>query len=284
MIAHYFRGVVTGAGLMGAVFALGVSFRFVELGNTATAAVFLGVSIANLCTGLYPLRIQWQAHRRAQEHDFTERTLAAVREAHQRRMHNGRSLSLSPGRRAGGFTLVEALVVAAIASILLAMMLVGIDASRRRARLLVCASNQRQCAVMVQSYAYEQHALPFGNENAGGDLFYSDARGGSTIDQVHLVTTCPALARADPDAHWSYYAGRMLTDFQRPWAWGDNGGSDPIPELLWPVTRHYEEIPREWLWCEPIGVHEGKRTSTRFDGSGAVDAVRHIDDAPMEHP
>lgn len=60
-------------------------------------------------------------------------------------------LRVRPHARA--FTLVELLVVIAIVTLLLALLLPAVSAARRSARQLACASNLRQWAIAVTTYA-----------------------------------------------------------------------------------------------------------------------------------
>ncbi len=62
------------------------------------------------------------------------------------------------------FTLLELLVVVAIIAILAALLLPALDAARERAKLAVCASQQRQLYLGVAMYA-EDHDLAFPNGN-----------------------------------------------------------------------------------------------------------------------
>ena len=54
--------------------------------------------------------------------------------------------------RFGGFTLVEMLVVIAIVSLLMSMLLPGLDVARRKGRGAVCLSNLRQIHIALEDY------------------------------------------------------------------------------------------------------------------------------------
>ena len=66
-------------------------------------------------------------------------------------------------KRAGGFTLVELLVVVSIIALLLALLLPSLRGARRQARLAACASNLRQIGLSIRVYAGEnQDYVPRG--------------------------------------------------------------------------------------------------------------------------
>lgn len=66
----------------------------------------------------------------------------------------------APQRGAGGFTLVELLVVIGIIAVLIGIMLPTLGKAREQGRALVCRSNMRQVAQALLAYSIENRKLP----------------------------------------------------------------------------------------------------------------------------
>lgn len=67
------------------------------------------------------------------------------------------------GPGAGGFTLVELLVVVAIAGLLASLLLPSLASAKRAGRKAVCISNQRQIGIALALYAHDHGGrLPYG--------------------------------------------------------------------------------------------------------------------------
>src|SRR5689334_12901957 len=94
-------------------------------------------------------------------------------------------------RTASGFTLVEMLVVITIVAMLIAILLPSLQAARRTAKFVLCASNMRQVGLIYLSYEAETRRYPSRDPLAGGwgalpervvangtelDPFFSDRR------------------------------------------------------------------------------------------------------------
>ena len=81
------------------------------------------------------------------------------------------STHASPSRNAAGFTLVELLVVISIITLLLSILLPTLEQVRLQARTTLCASNQRQLAIAVLTYAQDHDGdYPDRRVNLGSGL------------------------------------------------------------------------------------------------------------------
>lgn len=68
---------------------------------------------------------------------------------------------------AGGFTLVELLVVIAVIGILMALLLPAVQAAREAGRRTSCGNNLRQIGVAIHNYHEQQNCFPPGGVNFG---------------------------------------------------------------------------------------------------------------------
>ena len=75
-----------------------------------------------------------------------------------------------PGNRQRGFTLIELLVVMAIISILVAMLLPGVQQAREAARRTQCKNHLMQIGVALQNYEMAHRVLPPGSINNNGPI------------------------------------------------------------------------------------------------------------------
>ena len=111
--------------------------------------------------------------------------------------------------RRSAFTLIELLVVISIIALLIALLLPALDAARSAAQIALCASNQRQIAIGMHSYAADNDdELPLGSGHTGGgylrlfpwferDTFVRIYHDGY-ITKSHTFF-CPDGAWSDPD-------------------------------------------------------------------------------------
>ncbi len=65
-----------------------------------------------------------------------------------------------PSVHRAGFTLVELLVVIAVTALLIALLLPALEQARRQARVILCASNQRQIGIGLTSYFVDWDEYP----------------------------------------------------------------------------------------------------------------------------
>lgn len=75
------------------------------------------------------------------------------------------------GRRRGGFTIPELLVVVAIVLVLAGLALAAVLASRESARRVACANNLRRIGVAIRNYAQASDAFPPGHGGIGQSFF-----------------------------------------------------------------------------------------------------------------
>ncbi|MEM7626978.1 MAG: type II secretion system protein [Planctomycetota bacterium] len=141
-----------------------------------------------------------------------------------------------PSARAGrnaGFTLIELLVVISIIALLLGVLLPALGSARTSAKLIKCASGQRQVGLALQAYAVDHRGvLPpsVGTTQFVPTIFRSSALGydlrAHVADYVtdFEVWVCPSVSGVTPpdDAGntnalsygtYNYYPGRTTPDF-----------------------------------------------------------------------
>ena len=101
------------------------------------------------------------------------------------------------------FTLIELLVVIAIIAILAAMLLPALAKARAKARAISCTSNQKQCALAMQTYALDNNDFMFledeGSSYAGDDRPLRYYWGGHLMYHKYMARgdnslTCPAIS------------------------------------------------------------------------------------------
>ncbi len=115
-----------------------------------------------------------------------------------------------------GFTLVELLVVIAIIGILIAMLLPAIQAARESARRANCASNLRQLAIAVNTYAERNgEQLPPNqyNEHSWIALMWPVMDSGPQYSKLRLDHGSWTTTPVDADGfHNAYYHTRYRSD------------------------------------------------------------------------
>ncbi len=73
----------------------------------------------------------------------------------------------STRERAGGFTLIEVLVVIAVVGLLVALLIPAAQSAREAARRAQCANNLRQLGLALNSFAKDHGEFPLGNSMEG---------------------------------------------------------------------------------------------------------------------
>ena len=167
----------------------------------------------------------------------------------------------STRRQRAAFTLVELLVVIGIIAVLMSILLPTLNKARESARIVACASNERQIVQMMQTYAAMQRGwLPPFNEGANGYVYSGSGRDYSSMgwDAILLATT----AKMDWDDAWNITAndGRAKV-FQCP--------SDFLPRAASPrAPRSYGVNQCKWAYALADGKPGGNQQ--RFGVSGGA--------------
>jgi len=139
-------------------------------------------------------------------------------------------------RYRSGFTLVELLVVIAIIGILIAMLLPAIQAARESARRANCASNLKQIATAVQTYAdrNSEQVPPFGAKGGSSTSEYAHSwyalmlpvmEGQTTYSQLDLTVKADDAA-VNATIHREYRSDVAICPTRgfRMCGWSSSGG------------------------------------------------------------
>ena len=180
------------------------------------------------------------------------------------------SISTKP-RKAGGFTLVEVLVVIAVIAILAGMLLPVLASTRAVSRKAVCQSNLRQLYAAFQMYIADwSDALPCPGGQMGDYTYWAQDNGGGIdlyLKNQHLgmksVYCCPSytVEWKSPYPPRSYGMNAFLrVPPDRPYG-------DPV------YFNNFAGIPQEQIWSlsRTILLYEGiQEDSTNIHGDGYV--------------
>ena len=148
------------------------------------------------------------------------------------------------------FTLMELLVVIAILGILVSMLMPSLSKAREKAKIAVCASNERQIGIAVYNYVDDNNSwLPSkGRGNSFDDCFdgygnqYTGYLGLLMKDEAYITyngkapntTKCPGQSDYRRSSNYNYQARRYSTyEFFMPLNanQADNGKSYQIMEV-----------------------------------------------------
>src|SRR5687767_11786674 len=108
-------------------------------------------------------------------------------------------------RRAGGFTLVELLVVIGIIALLIAILLPSLSKARKQAVSVACSSNLRQMGQAMIIYTNDNKAYPGSLFVRGGNYYavwptrLRKALGGNARSGGNNIFWCPAQ---EPSFQW----------------------------------------------------------------------------------
>ena len=203
----------------------------------------------------------------------------------------------SPRTLSRAFTLIELLVVISIISLLIALLLPGLQQARESSKKVACLSNQRQLALAFTIYAQDFGQIPGGTDHGPRDnLDWSGFRNRHPPNErafpygriypyvsraAHAVECPKAKREANKEYDYTFVAGMAGARVDIPWRTlypldPRNPSRDLTAFQAMPVlieedeTWYNNSVPDgTWAWYDQFSDRHGGRCNLAYlDGSG----------------